>query len=212
MIFDFMNTNLREKDRDERLKIKTVGRDDTFSDEYRFPYEPTPSSVLERLCDSGLIGESDVVLDYGCGKGRVGFYLSYSRGVKTIGVEYDARIYQDALENKGSCVSGVNADFILANAENYEVSVEVNRCYFFNPFSVEILRRAMSRIIDSYYSAPREILLFFYYPSDEYMGYLMTLDELEFYDEIDCGDLFDGNDKRERILVFSLPYYGKDQL
>ena len=32
----------------------------------------------------------------------------------------------------------------------------------------------------------------------------MTVDELEFYDEIDCGDLFEGNDLRERILIFML--------
>jgi hypothetical protein len=31
----------------------------------------------------------------------------------------------------------------------------------------------------------------------------MTTDELEFYDEIDCMDLFDGNDLRERIIIFS---------
>lgn len=65
----------------------------------------------------------------------------------------------------------------------------------------------MARIIDSRYADPREILLFFYYPSDEFMCYLMTLDELEFYDEIECGDLFDGNDPRERIMVFELPDY-----
>jgi hypothetical protein len=35
----------------------------------------------------------------------------------------------------------------------------------------------------------------------------MTVDELEFYDEIMCDDLFDGNDARERILIFSLPDY-----
>lgn len=35
----------------------------------------------------------------------------------------------------------------------------------------------------------------------------MTVDELEFYDEIECGDLFDGNDSRERIMVFQLPDY-----
>ena len=202
-----MNTNLHEKDRDERLKIKTVGRDDTFSDEYRYPYEPTPYYVLERLCDSGLIGERDVILDYGCGKGRVGFFTSYVTGAKTIGVEYDARIFESAAENKRTVVSGHMVEFVLANAEKYSVPQEVNRCYFFNPFSVEILRRVMARILDSYYRNPREILLFFYYPSDEYMGYLMTLDELEFYDEIDCSDLFDGESKRERIMVFSLPYY-----
>lgn len=32
----------------------------------------------------------------------------------------------------------------------------------------------------------------------------MTVDELEFYDEIDCGDLFEGKDKRERIMIFVL--------
>ena len=49
--------------------------------------------------------------------------------------------------------------------------------------------------------------MFFYYPSDEYISYLMTVDELEFYDEIECDDLFGGNDRRERILIFQLPVY-----
>ena len=65
----------------------------------------------------------------------------------------------------------------------------------------------MGRIIESYYENPREMLLFFYYPSHEFMCYLMTVDELEFYDEIDCGDLFEGNDLRERIMIFELPCY-----
>ena len=65
----------------------------------------------------------------------------------------------------------------------------------------------MARIIESYYEAPRELFLFFYYPSDEYIAYLMTVDELEFYDEIECEDLFEGNDIRERIMIFQLPGY-----
>ena len=79
---------------------------------------------------------------------------------------------------------------------------EVNRCYFFNPFSVELLRKVMARIIKLYYEQPREMYLFFYYPSEEYIAYLMAVDELEFYDEIDCRDLFEGNDPRERIIVY----------
>ena len=51
------------------------------------------------------------------------------------------------------------------------------------------------------------MFLFFYYPSDEYISYLMTVDELEFYDEIECEDLFGGKDPRERILIFQLPDY-----
>ena len=190
---------------DKLLQIKTTGRDDSHSDQYRYPYEPTPYSVLERLANSGFIRKKDVVLDYGCGKGRVDFFLSYQTKAKTIGIEYDERIFQSALDNQRTAVSGARTEFAMERAEEYEVPEEVNRCYFFNPFSVELLRKVMARIMESYYENPREIFLFFYYPSEEYISYLMTVDELEFYDEIECGDLFDGNDVRERIMIFTLP-------
>ena len=88
------------------------------------------------------------------------------------------------------------------DAREFNVPVDVDRIYFFNPFSVEILQRVLARIRDSYYESMREILLFFYYPSEEYVSCLMEEDELMFYDEIDCRDLFPGEDSRERILIF----------
>ena len=197
----------KEHSWDKLMQIKTGGRDDTNSDEYRYPYEPTPYSVLERLAGSGLIGEEDVILDYGCGKGRVDFFLSYRTKAGTIGIEYDERIYQSALENRKNVIARVKPRFQLTRAEEYEVPAEVDRCYFFNPFSAEILHKVMARILESYYENPREIYLFFYYPSDEYIAYLMTVEELEFYDEIECDDLFEGSDPRERIMIFQLPDY-----
>ena len=190
---------------DKLLQINTAGRDDLNADQYHYPYEPTPYCVLERLANSGLIQEGDVILDYGCGKGRVDFFLSYQNQVNTVGIEYDEQIYQSATENQQTAVSGVMTEFVLARAERYRVSSEVNKCYFFNPFSVELLRKVMARIVESYYEQPREIFLLFYYPSDEYISYLMTVDELEFYDEIICSDLFEEDDKRERIIIFTLP-------
>lgn len=190
---------------DKLLQIKTTGRDEQSADAYHHPYEPTPYCVLERLADSGLFCEEDVVLDYGCGKGRVGFFLSYRTKAKTIGIEYDARIYRSALENQQTAPS--KTEFVLTQAETYAVPPEVNRCYFFNPFSVEILQKVMARILDSYYENPREMFLFFYYPADAYIAWLMSVDELELYDEIECGDLFGGKDIRERILIFQLPGY-----
>jgi len=194
-----------ERTWDQYLRIQTAGRDDTRSDQYRYPYEPTPYAVLERLADSGLIRESDTLLDYGCGKGRVGFFLSHRTKAKTIGIEYDERIFAAAQDNRNTAVSAANTELILLRAEEYAVPPDVSRCYFFNPFSVEILRKVMARIIASYYEAPRELFLFFYYPSDEYIACLMAVEELEFYDEIECGDLFSGNDRRECILIFRLP-------
>lgn len=189
---------------DKLLRIKTTGRDDSMADQYRYPYEPTPYSVLERLAGSGYISKRNVLLDYGCGKGRVDFYLSYQTRCRTLGIEYDPRMYERALSNQQTAVSERRASFVLVNAEQYPVPAEVDRCYFFNPFSVEILQKVMARILDSYYENSRNIQLYFYYPSDEYVAYLMTQELLMFVDEIDCGDLFEGKDPREKILIFEI--------
>ena len=112
-------------------------------------------------------------------------------------------IAETVCENKRHAVSGSRTEFVMGNAENYVVPAEVDRVFFFNPFSVEILRKVLAKIEDSYYENPREIQLFFYYPSDEYISELMTVDMLSFVDEIDCRDLFDGENPRERIMVFA---------
>lgn len=195
--------NQSELQWDKLLKIKTTGRDDSRANQYRYPYEPTPYCVLERLANSGYISKKNVLLDYGCGKGRVDFYLSYQTRCKAIGIEYDDRIFESALDNQKNAIFGRKIDFILADAGNYVVPSEVDRCYFFNPFSVEILKKVLARIMESYYENPREIQLFFYYPSDEYIGYLMAQEPLMFFDEIACGDLFERNVSREKIVIFS---------
>ena len=187
---------------DKLLRIKTTGRDDSRADQYRYPYEPTPYSVLEQLANSGYIGKKNTLVDYGCGKGRVDFFMAYQTRCKTIGVEYDERIYASAMENQKTAVSGNRTKFVLGKAEHYDIPDETDRFYFFNPFSVELLQKVMNKIQESYYENPREMLLFFYYPSDEYVSYLMTNEYVSFYDEIDCRDLFEGNDSRERILIF----------
>ena len=195
---------MTEEKYDRLLHIRTTGRDDSHSDQYRFPYEPTPYSVLERLANAGYIRKGNTLLDYGCGEGRVDFFLAWQTRCRTIGVEYDSRIFEKAEENQKSAVSAGRTEFQMANAETYPVPESVDRIYFFNPFSVEILQKVLVRILKSWYEAPREVRLFFYYPSDDYMSWLMTVEELAFLDEIDCKDLFPGNDSRERIVIFEL--------
>ena len=195
--------NKNEDKWDRLLQIRTTGRDDTGADQYRYPYEPTPYPVLERLANSGYIRKGNTLLDYGCGKGRVDFFLSWQLRCRTIGVEYDERIYDKAVENQKTAVSAERTTFKLTDAEHFAVPESVDRIYFFNPFSLELLRKVFGRILESWYGAPRKILFFCYYPSDEYISYLMTVDELDFLDEIDCRDLFPGDDPRERIIIFA---------
>ncbi len=188
---------------DKKLRIQTIGRDDYKADDYHHPYEPTPYEVLDRLIESGYLTKGNVVVDYGCGKGRVDFYLSAKLGCRTIGVEYDERMYETALKNQQSFVGRGKTEFICTQAENYVVE-DADCFFFFNPFTVEILRSVLGRILDSYYDNPRQMTLFFYYPHEDYVAFLMTMDELMFVDEIDCEDLFEGKNSRERILVFEV--------
>ena len=196
--------NDEEQKWDKLLQIHTTGRDDSNSDQYRYPYEPTPYTVLERFANSGLLCRENTLLDYGCGKGRADFFLSYQTRCHTIGVEYNERIYEKAVENREQGGAAGRTEFVLADAVQFSVPAEVDRIYFFNPFSIEILKKVLARVLESYYENPRELFLFFYYPSDEYISYLMTVDELIFSDEIDCRDLFPGENKRERIVVFEV--------
>lgn len=188
---------------DKEFKIQTTGRDDYKADAYHHPYEPTPYTVLERLASFGFLTKENVVVDYGCGKGRVDFFLSSKIGCKTIGIEYDTRIYESAMENKKTYIGKQKPQFLCISAEEYKIE-DADCFYFFNPFSIEILRSVIGKIITSYYEKPRKIKLFFYYPDQEYVVYLMTKDELCFVTDIDCNDLFSGNNSRERIVVFEI--------
>ena len=199
---------MTEKEWDQKLHIETIGRDASMEDNYHYPYEPTPYTVLERMAESGYLTSSHKLIDYGCGKGRVGFFLNHSLGCEVIGIEFDTGVYEQAkrnLHNYQQQFAKMESTLKICPlaAEKYKVTDE-NAFYFFNPFSVEILKGVIGKIINSYYESPREMLLFFYYPSDEYISYLMTVDELCFVDEIDCRDLFEGGNDRERIVIFEI--------
>lgn len=202
-----------EHEWDLKLHIDTIGRDDSAEDAYHYPYEPTPYSVLERLAESGYIDREAVAIDYGCGKGRVGFFLNHEIGCKVIGIEFEKNIFDAAEKNflnymqymkqKECYNTKENVFFCCVAAEKYEIE-DADSFYFFNPFSVEVLQSVIGKIRKSYYNNPREMRLFLYYPSDEYISYLMTVPELCFMDEIDCQELFAGKDNRERIVIFEI--------
>ena len=63
-------------------------------------------------------------------------------------------------------------------------------------------RRNAKRASAFYYEDPRRMHLFFYYPFDSGVVSAMADSGLRFAEEIDCMDLYDLFDSRERILVF----------
>ena len=206
----FMKKEFEDYLIDAKLHIETTGRNDRLSDEHFFPYEPTSYPVLDRLMENGYIDEDDCLLDVGCGKGRVPIYVNHKIGCSAIGIEMMDEFYTKAVWNVDEYRKhsrSVREDDVLierTSAQNYEIPARVNRIFFFNPFSAVVFKSVMSRVIEAYYREPRKILLFFYYPQDEYIAYLAGIDEVMFCDEIDCRDLFPEKDVRNRIMIYEI--------
>jgi len=191
---------LTEEQWERKLNIRTGGGSNHTADGENYPYEPTPYSVLVRLAESGYLTRHNKLVDYGCGKGRVSVFLASRVRCRVVGIDYNEDLIRTAEENLvRSRVKGIT--FLHAAAEQYELTDE-DSFFFFNPFSEVILKRVIDQILWSWYENPRKMLLFFYYPTDEDVALLTGTQELMFADEIDCSQLFDGEQRRERILVF----------
>lgn len=199
-----MAIDMDEQEWEHILGIKTTGRDDSQSDGEHHPYEPTDYCVLERLANSGYMGKKNTLIDYGSGKGRISFFLAYQTRCHAIGVEYDRRLWEKAMTNSRTAVSGCRVTFVLKDAAVYEVPTEADCFFFFNPFGLHTLKLVLKQMFDSYYRLPRTMRLFFYYPYEQTEAFLTHHDGLIVEERIDCRDLFLEDDDREQILVLRL--------
>ena len=196
------DTMTSEQEWEQVLQIKTTGRDDSRSDAEHHPYEPTDYCVLERLANSGYITKQNTLIDYGSGKGRVSIFMANQTRCHSIGIEYDERLYERAIVNGESPAVKNRVSFVLGDAATYTLPAQADRCFFFNPFALHTIKRVLGNIFDSLYHHPREILLFFYYVNEEVENFLNNHVRLEAEEAIQCGDLFQENDEKERILVY----------
>ena len=146
---------------DKKLNISTETIDYTHEDDENYGYDPTPYIVLEDLIKLNILKKEDMIVDYGCGKGRIGFFLNNQVGCKVIGIDHSERLLEIANENLQQYGNSDNIIFIHSKAEDY-VPGEANCFYFFNPFSTKIFRKVLEKIEDSYEKYPRDILILFY--------------------------------------------------
>lgn len=167
---------------DGKLNISSGSVDYSNEDSQNYGYDPTPYVVLEDLVRLDLLKKEDVVVDYGCGKGRIGFFLNDQVGCRVIGIDHDERLLETAKRNLEQYESD-DVVFIYSKAEEYNPD-GANRFYFFNPFSTRIFREVLKRIEESYEKSPRDILIFFYYSTIEYKLYLPTEPRLELIESV----------------------------
>lgn len=202
---------MKELQYEELLNIKTDG-EELWSEKIKHyhPYQATSYEALEKLFEKYIVNEDDYIVDFGCGKGRLNFYINYFFKANATGVEMDRVYYEQCLINKENYLSknkrkSSSITFECCYAQDYIIKDFENKFYFFNPFSVQIFRKIIDNILDSYYKNERKLELILYYPSEDYIYYLENSTPFILKDEVKLEDLYD-SDSQERFLIYELTY------
>ena len=202
---------MKEQKFDDLLNIDTIGDQIGFNKSYHYHrYEPTPYSALQHLFSRYTLRSSDHIVDYGCGKGRLNFYIHHLFNASVTGVEMNQQFYEQAVENReryGKKVKGSEEkiQFHCCLAEEYKITPQDNIFYFFNPFSIQIFMKIINRILLSLEQHPRDVELVLYYISDEYVYFLEHQTPFELKEEIELPDAHSKN-PNERFLIYRLAY------
>lgn len=143
-------------------------------------YEATPYDALAVVCEQLKLKPSDCFVDFGCGKGRVLFFMNNYYLCKVKGIELDDELYERLLDNKAYySVRFHDRDEQIQlyhmKAEEYEIQPEDNVFYFFNPCSPEHFETILEHIILSVEQHPRIVTLMLYYASEDYCRILRDM-------------------------------------
>lgn len=200
---------MNEKDYETLLNIETSGVDKYHTSHLYHRYEPTPYEMLNYLFEQYQLKSTDHVVDYGCGKGRLNFYIQHYFHAHVIGIELNETFYEDAMRNKDNYLKKHRRqkdciDFYCCLAEDYLIQPTDNKFYFFNPFSIQIFRKIVENILISLENTPREVELILYYASDEYQYFLEHRTAFTLKQEITLPNY--KRDHRERFLIYQLSY------
>lgn len=190
---------------DRELGIRTAGLREWDSNQHYNRYEATPYAALDRFIQSYRFRNAARVVDFGCGRGRVTFYIHRHFKVPVVGIEAHDKTYEEALDNKSSYrlkAKHIQAPIRLKYglAEHYEVKADDNCFYFFNPFSAKVFAKVVANILESVKASPRTIDLILYYPLPEYKKVL----EGQSFRLINKITVPGAEDHLEKFLVYRL--------
>ncbi|WP_153731136.1 SAM-dependent methyltransferase [Sporosarcina obsidiansis] len=199
---------MEEREIDKRLHVQTIGiREWNHQSSHYNRYEATPYEALDFLFSRHKIQTSGGWIDFGCGKGRVPFYVHYLYSLDVTGIEMNYVLHQDAMNNLMDYRQAFpkkrgTLSFKCCLAERYEIPSDATTFYFFNPFSLDIFRSVIHNIIRSIELAARPVEIILYYPTADYEQFLQDHSLFEKIVEIPIPHLY-VYDEQERFLVYT---------
>jgi SAM-dependent methyltransferase len=134
----------------------------------RIGYNPVKWRVLRSIFGSILIGRNDVLLDYGCGKGRVIIWAASRFPLaRIIGVELDPQLHALAETNFRNWQGRRRCEdiaFIQGDATEFDVPDDVTIIFLYNPFLGDVFNKVIVKIVQSLMRQPRPLRVFYIHP------------------------------------------------
>jgi cyclopropane fatty-acyl-phospholipid synthase-like methyltransferase len=86
------------------------------------PYAPTPMDVVDRMLTLAKVARGDVLIDLGCGDGRIPIRAAQKFNVRAFGVDIDARRIDESKANAKAASVEHLTDFRVEDALTTDVS------------------------------------------------------------------------------------------
>ncbi len=125
------------------------------------PYVPTPHAVVETMLELAELSEDDVIIDLGCGDGRIVIAAARDYGARGIGIDIDPELIEKAKRLAKS--SGVDhlVEFRVEDATRTSLATATVVSLFLTPGGNELIRprletelRPGARVITHNYTIP----------------------------------------------------------
>jgi SAM-dependent methyltransferase len=172
----------------------------------RNEYAPTPWRVLDGLLPVGEVAPEDVLLDYGCGMGRVMLEAADRYPfARVLGLELSPDLLDVAralLAANGNRFSGTQWEVVTGDATEYEVPDDVTVVFLYDPFKGPVLDAALAALIASVDRRPRPIRLVYLQPKE--LDQVLAAERIELMRVDKCSRLRTGVGYRYAILEIGL--------
>lgn len=131
-------------------------------------YMPTRILPLRKVLGALNPGPDSVLVDYGCGKGRVLLVAAECGFTRSVGIEFMPGLCDVARLNlaryRHKTGSKADIQIVQADAVEYQVQDDQTHFYFFNPFEAGVLHQVLQRVAQSLQRNPRVVYVIYNNP------------------------------------------------
>lgn len=179
----------RDEFYDRLFGVKTFAykkySDDRDDPVWKGDYMPTSYQNTLSLLKAANVDKDTVIIDFGCGLGRVVFAAAHLGAKQSVGVEFDEDLFKAAESNRLSSRFKDKVTFMHQDASKFNIPSNASVFFFFNPFGTATMADVVAKIEESIKTTPRKICIIYHYP--QFQSVLQSSGQLKLSEEWPIG-------------------------